>query len=232
MSIFPVLELEPVVQVNDKTRLDALKSFVSQDTAVVISDVQIDPTGSAGLISVAPDKVLDWSYGASGTFAPKLRITLSSGASAQIVSSISILSATQDHLFSTDADLVLHEADITKYVRDGRATFKDMHRRAQNVIVKWLDKQGYVSSAGAVFSKADIVNVEEVRQWAIYTTLRLIFESLSNAVDDIFWEKSKRYKGLEVEWRSKALLRLDVDGDGTADNEEGIDPKYGSVFRR
>jgi hypothetical protein len=231
--IFPILEFEPIVQVDDKTRLDATKSFVTPDEQS-IAVVQIRPSSADGFITVSNDKFLDWSYSASGLHEITLKVVTAAGASAsaQIIRNVSVYSAEQDKLFSNDQDLRLHEPDILRWVVDGRASFKEVHRRAQVTILKWLDKEGYVDVYNKPFTKAAIIDIEEVKQWSTFITLRLIFEGISNAIDDVFADKAKRYKGMEVEWRKRAILRLDIDGDGKAEDGEGVDPAYGFIARR
>lgn len=229
--IFPNLELEAVVQVGDRTRLSALKSFVTQDEAA-ISMIQISPLGAAsGLIDVSTDMFLDWQFSASGTISVLCRVT-ASGASAEITDTISVVTAASDHLFSNDDDLRLQEPDILKWVEEGRNTFINIHRRAQKSILEYLRKEGFTDVYGNPYTKAAIIDIEEVKQWSTFLALRLIFEGISNATDDVFAEKAKRYKGQEVEWRKTALLRLDIDGDGEADNKEGIDTAFSFVARR
>lgn len=229
--IFPHLELEATVQVGDRTRLSAVKSFVTQDEAA-ISMIEISPYGAAsGYIDVTEDMYLDWQYSASGTINVACRVT-ASGASADFTSSLSVVTAASDYLYSNDNDLRVHEPDILKWVEQGRNSFINMHRAAQKNMIDWLRKEGYVDTMRNPYTKTAIVHSEEVNQWSTFLTLRLIFEGLSNAIDDIFAEKAKRYKGKEVEWRNMALLRLDVDGDGEADNEEGIDTAFTFVARR
>jgi hypothetical protein len=229
--IFPVLEYEPIVQTGDKTRLSAKKSFVTPDEQA-ISMVSIQPSTADGFITVTADRELDWQFGASGYQTITVRVQAGMGASAEIQRSILVLSESQDKLFSFDEDLRLHEPDILKWVVDGRSSFKDVHRRAQYTIIKWLDKEGYVDVYAKPFTKDAIINIEEVRQWSTFVALRLIFEGISNAIDDVFSVKAKQYKGKEVEWRKRALLRLDIDGDGKVEDYEGIDPAYGFVARR
>ncbi len=228
--IFPSLENEEVVQVNDRTRLSGFKSFVTQDEGV-ISLVEIDPDGSQGLITVTTDKFLDWQYSASGEFTVTCRVT-NSGGSAQFTSAISVLTEASDGLFSTDQDLKTNEPDILKWVEAGRNTFKNMHRRAQELMMDYLRREGFRDVNGAAFTKTAIVNTEEVRQWSTFLTLRLIFSGLSNGIDDVFLDKSKGYKGQEVAWRKNVLLQLDTDGDGVVDTQEGIDTAYAHVARR
>lgn len=228
--IFPNLELEPIVQVGDRTRLNALKSFVTQDEAA-ISMVEIRPYQGASFIDVTSDMFLDWQFSSAGTINVTARVT-ASGASAEFTSPISIVTPTSDYLFSTDGDLRLHEPDILKWTEAGRNTFINVHRRAQKVILEWLRKEGFVDVYQNPYTKAAIIDIEEVKQWSTYLVLRLIFEGISNATDDIFAEKANRYKSKEVEWRKTALLRLDVDGDSETDNEEGIDTAFSFVARR
>lgn len=232
MAIFPVCEYEPIVQVDDKTRIDATKSFVTDDQQS-ISLVKIKPASAESFITVTTNKYLDWQYSASGNHTITVHVEAgAASASALITRTISVLTEASDKLFSTDQDLKLHEPDILKWVQDGRTSFKDVHRRAQTLILKWLDKEGYVDSNNDPFTKAAIVDIEEVKQWSTFLVLKLIFEGLSNATDDIFHEKAKRYSGKMAEFRKKSLLRIDVDGDGVVDEGEGIGPAYGFVTRR
>jgi len=230
MNLFPLLSLEPVVQVGDKTRLDGSKSFISPSGS--FTAVQIKPAASASFITVDSDnKWLDWVFAASGTQTVTVRV-MTASVTADFSDTISVVTAAQDHLFSNDQDLRNHEADILKYVVDGRSSFLDFHRRAQTLILKWLDKEGYVDINGVPFTKAAIVDIEEVRAWSTFLALSMIFENLSNAIDDVFKIKAKKYEELMIEFRHKALLRLDVDGDGEAENCEGITPAYGFIARR
>lgn len=227
--IFPSLEIEPIVQVDDRTRLNASKSFNSASAA--ISLIQIDPDGSEGLIDVTTNQYLDWQYSASGTYTVTCRVT-AGAASAEFTDTVSVLTEAADKLFSTDSDLKLHEPDILNWTEEGRNTFKNVHRRAQKLMIEYLKREGFRDINGDFFTIAAIVNIENVKQWSTYLTLRLIFEGLSNATDDIFSDKAKRYKGLEVTWRKTVLLNIDVDGDGVVDDFEGLDLAYAFVARR
>lgn len=230
MAIFPNLLVEPVTQTNDRLRLDASRSFATQNESAITS-ILIEPNTGDGFIDVSEEKYLDWEYAASGDKIITTRVVAGS-ASADIESTLLVVTPVSDKLFSTDSDLVTHEADIMRWVKDGRNSHNDTHRRAQTIILKWLDKEGYVDINAIPFTKDAVIDIEEVRQWSIYIVLRLIFESISNAVDDVFSAKAKYYKGLEVDWRNRAALRLDVDGDGVVDQGEEIDPKFGVVVRR
>ena len=145
---------------------------------------------------------------------------------------IQVISAEADYLFSDDNQLKAHEYDILKLLPPGKATHLYAHRRAQTQIMDWLDKEGYVDVNRVKFTKAAIVDLTEVSEWSVFTTLRLIYESVSNAVDDIFAVKADKYGKLETYWRDRAVLRLDIDGDGDADIGEEIDIRSTFCARR
>ena len=230
MSIFPNLELEDKIQLNDKTRLDARKSFVSVDEAL-ITLVEIQPEATGSFIDVTVLKYLDWEYEIPGTKAVTVRIT-TDGAAVTRSKNIEAVDAATDALFSSDEQLTSHEPDILKYVRAGRNSFLNKHRESQTRIMGWLDEHRVTDIQGKKLSIASIVDVTEVSEWSKYQTLQFIFEGISNDVDDIFSDKAKKYGRMVEETRNRAVLRLDVNGDGEIDLAEGYDMRSGTLVRR
>lgn len=239
MAIFPNAELEAIVQVNDKTRLDATKSFVDKGEAA-ITLVEIEPEAAAGFIDVTgslPIKsknwFLDWQYATDGVKTVTVRVT-TDGAPVTASNTLTIISVADDKLFSADSDLIKHEPEILqdKNLPDGRNSFLNVQRRSQELILAFLDENGVVDIDGNRLTKADILDVEEVRQWSTFLSLRLIFEGLSNAIDDIFSEKAKRYETMEISARGRAQLRVDVNNDGILDDREGINMKTMDLVRQ
>ncbi len=164
-----------------------------------------------------------------------VELTSGTGMSAVVVTStkrIEVISELADRLFSTDGLLKSHEFEISRYVPTGKSSFKYVHREAQRMILAWLDKEGYVDTERNKFTKDAIIDLTEVKDWSAFMTLKLIFESISNQTDDIFHEKAKRYKDMEDEFRRRAVLRLDIDGDGDADLGEQADIRTIFVARR
>ena len=137
-----------------------------------------------------------------------------------------------DYLYSSDTDLIAHEPDIMRWVTDGRSSFKNVHRRSQKLIIAWLDEKGFVNTFNEKYKKRDIIDIEELRQLSIFMTLRLIFQGLSNAIDDIFDRKSKIYELYEESARNRSVIRLDIDKDGIADQGETLSISSGSLFNR
>ncbi len=230
--LFPNIDVEETVQVNDRVRISAAKSFVSKDEADATS-VYINPgTGNINVTgSSSEDWYLDWQFSASGTQTVSGIVANISG-SALITATVSVLTSAQDYLFSEDDDLKTHEPDIMKWLPDGKNSYKNIHRRAQTLIMEWIKKEGFTDIENNAYTKAAIVDIEEVKQWATFIVLRLIFDGISNAKDDVFLAKSKYYKSQEIEWRDRAALKLDIDGDGVVDDGEQLDVSTGFIARR
>lgn len=317
--MFAILDNEPEIQINDKTRLNASKSFASKNVQDITS-LTIKPEISGSAIdcfsSNVSDRYLDWVYEdvsidvgtdnddlifneggsdisttltaanytlsqyathvaarmtASGgqTYTGSVsnnKITISAAASFSFKASsvstqsffevgvsstshesdtveygnkmvtvvvgngtetdtkyfyIKCYSALGDKLFSSDGDLVAHEPDILNWVQDGRSSFKNVARRSQSLIISWLDERGYSNAYGNKYDKNDFIDITEVKQWSTFLTLRLIFQGMSNAIDDVFDRKSKQYQVHEEAARLRASLRVDTNKDGVIDHGEG-----------
>jgi hypothetical protein len=224
--IFGNLELEAIVQVNDKTRLNAAKSFISKDEAA-ITLVEIDPDGS-GYITVSgvgltfKDWFIDWQYSTSGTKTVSLRIT-TNGAPVVFTKTISVLTAAQDLLWSSDQDLARHEQDILKWVTNGRNSFLDIHRKVQGLILDWLDSIRMHKEDGSRLEKEDILVTTDVNLISTYWALSVIFQNLSNKPDDTFAVKSKLYEKLKEAVKARGRIQVDLNDNGEIDSDEGQD---------
>lgn len=242
MAIFGQLHFDKVVQVCDCVRFDASKTLISTpDDLSNIETVSIAPNGVdfveiKGIAdTVAPkDWFLDWVYedltGATeGVFNPILRITATEGRTIEKSGSICVLTEEQDKLFSSDQDLKVHESDIMKTLPEGYCTWNHMTRRAQTLILEWLDDQGYYLKNNEKVTKDSILVKEELREWSVYLTLMLIFQSQSNSVDDIFMEKSKYYEGQMAMSRKKYPRGIDWNKSGEIETQEHFTHEVGST---
>jgi len=228
MAIFPLVETEPLVQANDKTRLSAVKSFISKDEAA-ITLVEIEPEAGNGYIDVsglpilAKNWFLDWSYATAGAKVVSLRIT-TDGAPVVFTKTLTIISAADDKLWSADSDLQILEPDIMSWVRQGRASFLDYHRTAQKRILEWFDNIKVWNKDGQPFTKNDItiaIADEDLKRISIYWTLELIFGGLSNKPDDVFAAKESSYRKSRKELQAdRSRIRVDYNLDGTIENTE------------
>jgi hypothetical protein len=227
--IFPNLELEDVLQVDDRTRLDGTKTYITQGQAA-ITKVEIEPNSGAGFIDVTADRYLDFQYDHSGNKNVSIRVTAGSVVTA--TKSIMVVTSGSDHLFSTDEDIRTYEDDILRYVRSGRNSFLDKHRAAQRDILDELDRRRIYNSDGTRFEKTQLVDIVEVKTWSKFKTLSIIFQGLSNAVDDVFSRKSNYYADLALQASKQAIIRLDLNKDEQITSDEFVDTWTTELVRR
>lgn len=237
MAIFPTLEHEAKVQVNDRTRIEALKTFADK-SGPVITKVEIEPYAGAGYIDVtgsAPLKADNWytdyAYDTAGSKVITLRIN-DGGSPVTVTSTIEVISAADDALFASDADLTQDEPDVLRYVRKGRNTFKDVHREAQKEILDFLDRKGYRSLNGDKISKDMVVDKSEVRTMAKYLALHLIYSGISNVIDDIFSLKASTYWSKYLTASDRKIIGLDLDDSGDVSLGEGVNTRAARLVRK
>lgn len=136
-----------------------------------------------------------------------------------------------DRLFSSDFELKNHEEDILKWVSPGRSSFKDVHRRVQEMIFEYLAGHGYIKATDEKFTKWDIKDSKELRDWATAWALQLIMEGSSNAVDDVFDRKARKYSSQAIQARNR-FLAIDINGDGVVESDEQLRLHSINLFRR
>ena len=129
--IFQQLIIESILQVNDPTRFDARQTFASPD-AGAITKIEISPDNGANYYDVTnsdPDNwFLDWSYDSVGEKTVKVRIESENDPVSEKDFTIEVITADEDCLFSSDADLFKFEPEIYCFLKRGRKSFLDVHR--------------------------------------------------------------------------------------------------------
>lgn len=217
------LTFEKVVQVYDKTRLDASLSFSTQED---ITNVEIKPSDTDNYISVFnsnSDKwYLDWAYEAEGLTEVTVKIT---GTTSTVIRTFSIivLDEDDDALFSSDQDIFPHEPNIYEYLPRGKNSFLYVHRSSQQKILDHLDERRIWKNDGSRYLKADIAAItddeirDQFRRWSTHQTIATILESVQVSNTDIFQEKKIEHLKLMEAARDRAALRLDQDGDSVID---------------
>lgn len=215
--MFPILETEPILQVNDKTRLDASKSYGAE-----FAKVEIAPNG-VDFIDCTDGKFLDWSFDTPGTKTIKLRATSGSGSeetSKEISKDLAVISSESDALFSNDEDLKQRESDIFRYLRDGRASFLDKHRAAKLEILQDL-KNDELISLDAVDLTGLAINPGALRDWSKYLTLSIIYFDADTGYavggSEYVKAKAESYRNAALRAKALAVRGLDANGDNVPD---------------
>ena len=244
MAIFPLIESEPTVQVSDKTRISAVKSFISKDEPA-ITKVEIEPEAGSGYIDItgtapinAKNWFLDWAYATAGSKVVSLRITtalLPTPVVATFTKTITIITEADDKLWSEDADLVSIEPDILNWVRPGRATYKDYHRAAQKRILEWFDNIKVWDKNGEAFTKDDItlaIAQEDLKRISTYWALELIYGGITNEPDDVFSKNEQSARKQRKELQSdRSRIRVDYNKDGAQTKDEQYQMRAMRLYR-
>lgn len=231
MPIFPRLDVEPIVQTDDKTRLSGLNSFLTPDmTAVTL--VRIKPEASESFIEVAAADptdytkwFLDWVYASNGTKVATIEIT-TDGSPVTKDATIEVVNAVDENLFSNDGDFNGEDSEVMGYLKPGKSSYINFHRQAQKQILEDLYKKRIMATAADSTPEkiiaADFVDVNEVKQWSKYLALSLIYNDISNATDDVFAVKSVKNENKMKFWKEETLnnISFDKDGDGTVETSE------------
>lgn len=207
------------VQVDEKFRIDATKTFLHPGDANIQS-ITIVPEDGADTYTVTSDKYLDYAYDSAGT--KTITVTLNhtgQGGSVTKTDTIEVVSEADEKLFSVDSDLISHEPQILEYLPSYKSDYRYVHRLAQSMILAKLDEMGIHDDEGEKLTIDDVIDITEFKQLSKYMSLRLVFESLSNQVDDIFHHKYRRYYDFEQDAWNRVKIRMDLDNDGTSDDK-------------
>lgn len=234
MAVFGVIKTEELVQVADKTRISCVDTYKTPGEQDYFK-VEIEPESGAGFFDVTgllsalefeKGWYLDWQYGTDGDKTITLKVTTTDGAPVPVLTehtftkTLTVITEADDKLFSTDEMLTSVVSDILRWIPEGRNSFKREHREAQKRILSWLDENGFKDTSGNKLTKDSIVDVSEVREWSKYLTLMIIYDGISNAIDDVFQQQARRFESLSVTARNRKYLRVDYTGDGTVSTGE------------
>lgn len=240
MPAFGYIETESVVQQNDKLRIFVGKSF-SPKGDFPIKLVRIKPEASGAFVTVGSNLIqtkdwfLDWQYETAGAKMITLEITLDDISNPPPVTfnkAITVLTAAEDMLFSSDDDLVAKESNIMNWVKPGRNSYLNFHRQAQTEILNWLDEIRIWKNDGSKLTKADLKFTDDLKQLSANWALALIFADLSNKVDDVFAAKSKSYFSAVETCKGRGRIQADFNNSGTLEKNENADMKSARLIRR
>lgn len=229
--------VDSIVQVNDKFRIDVSQSLRSPNEAA-IDHVKIKPQGEADFITVGdtldPETwYLDWVFDTTGS--KTFDIEIKAGAVTVTDSgTIEVKTAASERLFATDADLLIHEHDILKWVPRGRSSWNHVHREVQTKIMFEIEKSRIVNNDSSKVTLEQVLDIEQFRQWAQFKALAIIFNGINNSVDDVFIAKTKEYAKKDFEGREWAMNKLviDTNKNGTEEKNERRDHRTTVLVKR
>jgi hypothetical protein len=213
---------EDLVQVNDKTRIDVSKSFVS---GANITNITIKPSADDSAISVFNTNQerwhLDWAYLTDGEKTITVQATDGTNTVSQNFT-INVISAEDDNLYSNDSHIFAIESELKRYIPQGRNSYINIHREAQSRILNYLDRKRIWQDNGEPYTKTQINLHGELRKWSMYEAMLMIYTDLLISVGDKFAEKVNEYKTLRNYERDRGAIRIDKNNNGIIDQASEI----------
>lgn len=217
MAKFGIIISEDKVFAGDLIYFNFKKAGFTPDEvpSVISHEFSID---NVTWINVTQKKEITWMFSIVGNQTVYLRLTSASGSSVS-QKTFQVLDLTAQKLFSTDTDLAGYEADVMKWLPPQWSSWNIIHLRAQDHILNLLQEKRILSETGAAYTKDDISNKQEVKDWASTLALYYIFKNISNADNDVFKDKAKEYEDLSQKHASLARLSLDYNKNAIADDD-------------
>lgn len=128
-------------------------------------------------------------------------------------------------ILSNDYDLIQEYPNISSdFLPTGQTSFIRFHEATRDEIIQEIRNKGNVVGASQALSKKidvfDLLDISEFRQTAKFLALSKIMFWLSDAVDDKWFQKGKKYYENYKDSFNLAYLSIDFDDDGKIDVEE------------
>lgn len=231
--IFCCFDTDKCVSTGDKFRIDVSQSYSTPDEGA-FTLLEIEPEVGAGYIDVTSEQHLEWQYSVSGTKTVSVRLTTELGTVK--VETIEV-EAKDDECFLADDDcLKALEPEIYKYLPCQRCSYIFVHRKVVELIIDDLTCRGiYKEDKGSLSVKnplggckiekitcEQLQSSDQIKKWATYWALEIIFGGMTNSKDDLFYAKMEKYAGKRKAAGNSGVLMFDQDGDGEIEKHEGV----------
>lgn len=230
--IFCCFDTDKCVSLKDKFRIDISQSYATPDEGA-FTMLEIQPDTGDSFFNVTTDQYLDWQYDISGTKTVTVRLTTELGT---IKTDTIEIEVKEDECFLSDDDcLKALEPEIYKYMPCDKCSYNYVHRKVVDLIIEDLTCRGIYKESknkndvknpfdGCKIEKLtceQLADSKQIRQWAAYWALEIIFCGMVNSKDDIFYIKMLKYASKRKEASSTGVLLFDQDGDGEIEKHEG-----------
>ena len=157
-------------------------------------------------------------------------LTLSGDTTEIIINGINIV-------FSDDQDLKREFFDVDKYKSSGELSFILSHAASRDEIIQELRADGRYKEDFATGSLKDItafdlLEISQVKLASTYLTMSKVMFQASDEIDDVYMQKSDRYRSLYNKAMKTFYLSVDVDDNGKKDQFEELASNTASMVRR
>ncbi len=182
----------------------------------------------SGFIKFNRDQVSQVNSTVNGTTNYWYRMSLSVERLALSISGINLV-------FADDYELMLEQPYITMpEFLDTLPSHIMIHAACRNEILQSFRNKDYIkldaSGVKQDINAWDLLDIEEVKQGAVYLAMSKIYFNMSDANDDVWANKAHEYREKYQEMIRVAALSLDLNDDGKASPDENKTAKINTTF--
>jgi len=233
--LFPKIDLDAVVQVNDMFRVDAQGSFSTTDEPItsvkIYPDYTNDPLITFTILPDCPeDFYLDWAYEIPGDYTVRVELVSDSGTK-ELDRVVTAISEAEDNLQSDDSSIYVYESELKKYLPEGRNSYKYIHRKALEEILDYLYRNGKLNPDCTKITKDQLIT-KDIQKWATFEAILLIFQDIKSSNAEAFNEKIIHYLEKRGEARSRYIIEIDTNRDNVIDEKDTKSYTAVSYFTR
>lgn len=233
--IFPKADLEQLVQIYDKYRIDASGSFNTSDEAITELNIYPDYGNQPTLVydkSAESEDCwhIDWAYKTAGDYTVRVEIKTASYTES-VDYTVTAISEADDMLFSSDAKIYTFESELRRFLPSGKNSWKYIHRQAQTEILDYMYRNGILNPDNTKIEKDQLIG-DSLEEWAVMEAILLIFQDLKTSNSEAFNEKIADYSQKRAAARKRYLIEYDSNKDGNVDEKDSPMAIRETFFRR
>lgn len=218
--IFPKIDTDTLMQIQDMFRIDATKSFATAGEVITEVNIYPDFDNSPGVFFDVFEEdqecwFLDWAYETAGDY--NIRLDIVTATDNKIIEmGVTAVTVEEDNLLSDDSMLYSYEHELNKYIPFGRNSWKYLHRKAQEEILDYLYRNAIVNPDGTKIEKSQLIG-DKLEKWSTFETLIFIFQDIKTSNSEAFNEKLTDYYEKRASARKRYLIAYDSNKDGNVD---------------
>lgn len=221
--LFPKADIDGLIQIADMFRIDASKSFKTNNEELtefnIYPDFDNSPLTVFNVLSDCDeDHYLDWAYETAGDYTVKIEMKTLSETSEKTYL-IEAISEEDDNLLSNDSMIYSYESELKKYLPFGRNSWKYLHRKAQEEILDYFYRNAILNPDNTKIEKSQLIG-DKLDKWSTFETILLIYQDIKTSNAEAFNEKIVDYSMKRNEARKRYLISYDSNKDGIITDED------------
>jgi len=233
--LFPKIDIDTCVQINDMFRICAVGSFATPDDPItevkIYPNYIVDPLVTFSISTECPDDYyLDWAYETAGEYTVRVEL-ISASDSRTIDKVVTAITEEEDNLQSDDSCIYAYESELKKYLPFGRNSWKYIHRKALEEILDYLYRNCKLNKDGTKITKEQLIT-DDVQKWATFEAMLLIYQDIKSSNAEAFNEKIDYYLVKRGDARNRYIIVIDSDRDGQITKEDTPTHTRVSYFTR